>query len=115
MLKIGKELQIKLLVVRAKEEPFLKKVENNLDNIRKIVEDENFEIAEYEDYLICYNSKGLINGLSINRYVNGFAIRGTFAIAGNNKKEMDFIGLTNEQIERLTEEFTIEREEDLEL
>ncbi len=104
-----------VLVVKANEEPFTKRVGNNLENIRKIVEDENFEIMEYEDYLICYNSKGLINSLAINRYIDGLAVRGTFAITGNNRKEMDFIGLTDEQIERLTEEFTIDREEDLEL
>ena len=104
-----------VLVVKANEEPFTKRVGNNLENIRKIVEDENFEIMEYEDYLICYNSKGLINSLAINRYIDGLEVRGTFAITGNNRKEMDFIGLTDEQIERLTEEFTIDREEDLEL
>lgn len=104
-----------VLIVKANEEPFSKRVENNLDNIRKIVEDENFEVMEYEDYLICYNSKGLINSLSINRYIDGLAVRGTFAITGNNKKEMDFIGLTEEQIDKLMEEFTIDREEDLEL
>lgn len=115
VLKIGRELQMNVLVVKANEEPFSKRVENNLDNIRKIVGDENFEVMEYEDYLICYNSKGLINSLSINRYIDGLAVRGTFAITGNNKKEMDFIGLTEEQIEKLTDEFTIEREEGLEL
>ena len=41
--------------------------------------------------------------------------RGTFIITGNNLKEMDFMSLSNEQIDKYMEMFDLEREEDLEL
>ena len=53
--------------------------------------------------------------MPINRYIDELAIRGTFVITGNNTKELDFESLKEEEIEKYTEMFTLDREEELEL
>lgn len=112
---IGNELRMNILVIENDEQPYTKRIWNDLDSLRKIIGEQDIEVEEYEDILLVYNSNGIKDNLPINRYMNGLAIRGTFIITGNNLKEMDFMSLSNEQIDKYMEMFDLEREEDLEL
>lgn len=104
-----------ILVIENDEQPYTKRIWNDLDSLRKIIGEQDIEVEEYEEILLVYNSNGIKDNLPINRYMNGLAIRGTFIITGNNLKEMDFMSLSNEQIDKYMEMFDLEREEDLEL
>lgn len=104
------------MVVEPNKEPYTERIWNDLDTLRKRIGNNNIEVIEYDkETLIIYDSEALANNLPINRYLNGLAIRGTFIIAGNNSKELDFTSLTEEQIEEYTEILSLNREEDLEL
>jgi len=115
VVKIGNELRIRVMIVKPNEEPYIDKIWNELETLRKEVGEEKIEVAEYEDILVVFNPRGLVDNIPINRYIDGLAIRGTFLITNNNKKEMDFDSLTKEQIDKYMEMFSLEREEEFEL
>ena len=116
MVKIGIELRMTVMIVEQGREPFTERIWNDLDTLRKRIGNSNIEVIEYDkETLIIYDSEALANNLPINRYLNGLAIRGTFIIAGNNPKELDFTSLTDEQIEEYKEMLTLSREEEFEL
>ncbi len=110
---------MKVLIIKPNEEPYLDNVWNDLDTLREIVgvDDDRMEVEEIHDKkaLVVYDRTTLKNNIPINRYIDELAIRGTFVITGNDKKEKDFTSLTEEQIEKYTKLFTLEREEELEL
>ena len=106
---------MEVMIVEPDKTPYLERIWNDLDTLRRKLGDVELEIAEYDDILIIYNARGLAENVPINRYINGMAIRGTFLIAKNNIKEMDFEGLTNEQVDKYMQEFSLEKEEELEL
>lgn len=116
MVNIGIELRMTVIIVEPNKEPHTERIWNDLGTLRKRIGNSNIEVIEYDDKtLIIYDSEALANNLPINRYLNGLAIRGTFIIAGNNLKELDFTSLTDEQIEEYTEILSLNREEGLEL
>ena len=115
VIKIGGEIRIKVLIIEDKKEPVIRVVWNDLDTMRNIIGNSNLEVAEYNDILVIYDKTSLAKSLPINRYLDDFAIRGTFILAGNDKKELDFKSLTNEQISDYIEKMTLNREEELEL
>ena len=112
---IGKELRMRVIIVETNEEPYIENIWNNLKNMRKKIGNTALEVLECEDILIIFDSKALEENLPINRYFNDLAIRGTFIISGNNLEELDFIGLTDEQVDKYMEMFKLDREEDMEL
>lgn len=104
------------MIVEKDKEPYIEKIWNDLDTFRKKIGNNNIDVVEYDrDTLIIYDGRGLINNLPINRYINGLAVRGTFIIAGNNRRELDFTSLTEQQIEEYTELLSLHREEEMEL
>ena len=114
MVEIGKELRMRVMIIEPDKEPYTERIWNDLNSLRKKLGDVELEVIEYEDILIVFNAKGLIDNIPINRYIDGLAIRGTFLITKNNTEEMDFNGLTDKQVEKYMEKFSLEREEELE-
>ena len=106
---------MKVLIVEKDKEPYPKNIPNNLDRLRKILKDEEIEVVEYKDVLLIYNENGLRKNIPINRYINEKAIRGIFIFSGNDTKNMDFKDLTEEQIENLIKEFSLEQEVELDI
>lgn len=107
---------MKILIIEQDKEPYTDKIWNDLESLRKIIGNNNIDVIEYDkDTLFIYNADALSDNLPINRYIDGLAIRGTLIIAGNNQKELDFMSLTEEQIEEYTQIFSLDREEELEL
>ena len=105
---------MKIMIIEPNKQPYTEKIWNDLESLRKKIEKE-IEVIEYKKVLIVYNSRGLADNIPVNRYIDDLAIRGTFVITGNNTKELDFESLTEEQIEKYTEMFKLDREEELEL
>lgn len=115
-IKIGIELRMKVIVIEQDKEPYVEKIWNDLETLRKKIGNSNIEVVEYEqDTLLIYDADALLNNIPINRYIDGLAIRGTFIIAGNNQRELDFTSLTEEQIEEYTQMLSMDKEEELEL
>ena len=111
---IGNELRMKILIIEPNKQPYTEKIWNDLESLRKKIGQE-IEVIEYNKVLIVYNARGLADNIPVNRYIDELAIRGTFVITGNNTKELDFESLKEEEIEKYTEMFTLDREEELEL
>ncbi len=105
---------MKILIIEPNKQPYTEKIWNDLESLRKKIGQE-IEVIEYNKVLIVYNARGLADNMPINRYIDELAIRGTFVITGNNTKELDFESLKEEEIEKYTEMFTLDREEELEL
>ncbi len=105
---------MKIMIIEPNKQPYTEKIWNDLESLRKKIGQE-IEVIENNKVLIVYNSRGLADNIPVNRYIDDLAIRGTFVITGNNTKELDFESLTEEQIEKYTEMFKLDREEELEL
>jgi len=105
-----------VMIIEKDKEPYIAKIWNSLETLRKKIGNDNLEIIEYDkDTLLIFDGEGLSNNLPINRYLDGLALRGTFILAGNDERENDFISLTEEQIEEYMEMLSLDREEELEL
>ena len=105
---------MKILIIEPNKQPYTERIWNDLESLRKKIGQE-IEVIEYNKVLIVYNARGLADNMPINRYIDELAIRGTFVITGNNTKELDFESLNDEEIEKYTEMFTLDREAELEL
>ena len=105
---------MKILIIEPNKQPYTERIWNDLESLRKKIGQE-IEVIEYNKVLIVYNARGLADNMPINRYIDELAIRGTFVITGNNTKEVDFVSLKDEEIEKYTEMFTLDREAELEL
>ena len=105
---------MKILIIEPNKQPYTERIWNDLESLRKKIGQE-IEVIEYNKVLIVYNARGLADNMPINRYIDELAIRGTFVITGNNTKELDFESLKDEEIEKYTEMFTLDREAELEL
>ena len=104
------------MIIEQNKEPYTERIWNDLESLRKRIGNDNIEVVEYDkETLLIFDADALSNNLSINRYLDGLAIRGTFILAGNNQKELDFTSLTEEQIKEYTEMLSLDREEELEL
>ena len=91
---------MRILIIEPNQEPYIEKIWNDLDSLRKKLGNKNLEVVELdEDALLVYDVS---------------AIRGTFIITGNNTRELDFDSLTDKQVEEYTEMLTLEREEEQE-
>lgn len=108
-----------VLVVENNKNPELKRIPNRLNTLRKIIGNEHIEVIKYKDVLIVYDDEALKKLLPVNRNLDGFNIRGNFVITGNDVKNRDFKGLTEEQIKiykiKLELENNINREKGEEL
>lgn len=104
------------MIIEKDKEPYIAKIWNSLETLRKKIGNNNLEIIEYDkETLLVYDAEALSNNLPINRYLDGLAVRGTFIITGNDQREFDFASLTEEQIEEYMEMLSLDREEEMEL
>lgn len=97
--------KIKVLIVEPKKEPYVKEIDNTLEEKQKIV-DGLIEFVELEDTvdLIC-NDEGKMNNLEMNRIITNDIICGTFIICG--QKDGDSNSLTDEKIEKYKKYFNL--------
>lgn len=108
-------LKITILIVEEDKEPYTTRVWNNLEELRNIIGNQSIEVIQYEKALLVYDEDSLKKMLPINRYIDDKAIRGTFLLAGNDTKTKDFTDLKKEQIEKYKEQFSMQREEELDI
>ncbi|MBO5004984.1 MAG: DUF3846 domain-containing protein [Clostridia bacterium] len=102
---LEKEKKIKVLIVEPRKEPYVKEIDNTLEEKQKIVGGliEFVELEETVD-LIC-NDEGKMNNLEMNRIITNDIICGTFIICG--QKDGYSISLTDEKIEKYKKYFSL--------
>lgn len=118
MVDIDKQ-SVKVLIVELDKNPLVKNIPKNLDSFRNIIGNSSIEMEVYKRAILVYDVQGLAKNLPITRYVDTEdgkkAIRGTFFIMGNDSYYGDYQDLTKEEIGEFINEFSIEREEELEM
>lgn len=101
--------KIRVLIVEPNKEPYVKEIENTLEEKQKIVGGLiGFLELEYNVDLIC-NEEGKFLNLEFNRVITNDVIVGTFIIAGQNKGET--ISLSRKQIKKYKKEFRLKNDE----
>lgn len=100
-----KEKKIRVLIVEPRKEPYVKEIDNTLEEKHKIVGGliEFVELEETVD-LIC-NDEGKMNNLEMNRIITNDIICGTFIICG--QKDGYSISLTDKKIEKYKKYFSL--------
>lgn len=106
------KLNIRLLIVESDKEPYEKTVRNRLDKFRQIIGNDNIEVIVFdEDTLLIFDADAFVNNVEVNRILgDGYKIRGTFILTGNNEKEQDFKDITDEQIAEYKNLFRLSNE-----
>lgn len=95
---------MKILICEPFKHPYVKDIEHTLENLQGIVGGYIQALYPYEDAAVVCNEEGLFLDLEWNRTVEQYGpIRGTFFVCGLGYD--DFIGLTDEQIEKYTKIF----------
>lgn len=95
---------MKILVCEPFKHPYVKDIEHTLENLQGIVGGLIQALYPYEDVAVVCNEEGLFLDLEWNRTVEQYgSIKGTFFVCGLGYD--DFIGLTDEQIEKYTKIF----------
>lgn len=79
-----------VLIIENEKDPELKRIPNRLETLRKIVGNQYIDVIKYQDILIVCDEEAYKKLLPINRTLDGFNIRGTFIITGNDKKKSGF-------------------------
>lgn len=102
---------IKILVVEPKKEPLVKEIKNSISEIYGIVYFP-FEIIEIEKDIVLISSLGAKKikdrFFPANRIYKDKIIYSSFAILG--KKNNNYISLTDEQIKKYTDMFSLEKD-----
>lgn len=104
---------MKVLIIEDNKNPIIKVIPNRLDTLRKIVGNNHIEVVKYKDILLVFDEDAYKKLLPVNREIDGLNIRGIFVITGNDKKNLDFKDLTEDQIREYTKEFEIEQEKEV--
>lgn len=94
---------MRILKVEPGKPAYEKEIENTLESIQKEVE--GFFETVYVDNggILCCNEEGKLNGMEMNRRLEGDIICGPFFIVGEG--EEDFVSLTDEQVEIFMKKF----------
>lgn len=98
------EKRIRILKIEPQKLPYEKEISNDLEGVQEEVEG-LFDCIYLDDncILVC-NDVGKLNGMELNRRVSNDIIAGPFFIGGDSI-DGEFVSLTDEQIERYTNEF----------
>lgn len=98
------EKTIRILKIEPNNLPYEKEIANDLEGIQGEVEG-LFECIYLDDscILVC-NEEGKLNGMELNRRVGNDIIAGPFFIVGDSQ-DGEFVSLSDEQIEKYTQEF----------
>lgn len=96
---------MKILVCEPGRHPYVKDIEHTLENLQKEVGGYIQALYPYEEEVaVVCNEDGLFLNLAWNRVVEKYGpIKGTFFVCGLGYE--DFIGLTDDQIEKYTKIF----------
>lgn len=96
---------MKILVCEPGRRPYVKDIEHTLENLQKEVGGYIQALYPFEEEVaVVCNEEGLFLDLAWNRVVEKYGpIKGTFFVCGLGYD--DFIGLTDEQIEKYTKIF----------
>lgn len=95
--------EIKVIIKKVGEEPYVDLIKNTLETKQKIVGG-LIECVEYEDALIICNEEGKILNLEPNVLFDYDYIAGDFIVVGDDYENGDFKSLTKEQIEKFTKD-----------
>ena len=98
---------MKILVCEPGKHPYVKDIEPGLENLQAEVEGLIQAVYPHDDCALLCNEEGLFrDDLAWNRVVDKYGpIKGTFFLCGLG--EEDFIGLTDEQIEKYTKVYWV--------
>lgn len=94
---------MKILICEPGKHPYVKNIAHTLENLQKTVGGYIQALYPFEDNaaVVC-NEEGLFLNLEWNRTIEKYGpVKGTFFVCGLG--EEDFIGLTDEQIEKYTQ------------
>ncbi|MBU5439767.1 DUF3846 domain-containing protein [Tissierella sp. MSJ-40] len=98
------EKAIRILKIEPQKLPYEKEISNDLEGIQGEVEGLfDYLYLDNNCILVC-NDEGKLNGMELNRRVGNDIIAGPFFIVGDSQ-DGEFVSLTDEQIEKYTEEF----------
>ncbi len=102
---------MKILVCEPEKPPYVKEISEDVSDMQAVVGGyiEAVYFEEKGDALIFCNDEFLLNGSQPNRIVGELLIHGTFFVVGdttNSIGEHVSCSLTDEQIEKYTEQFT---------
>ena len=101
---------MRILVVEPEKEPYVKDIENELNDMQDIVGGliEPIYFPDDDKALVFCNEEFLLNGSKPNRMVEGVLVHGTYFVVGNTFNEDGeevCCSLTDEQIEKYSEMF----------
>lgn len=102
---------MKILVCEPEKPPYVKEISEDVSDMQAVVGGyiEAVYFEEKGDALIFCNDEFLLNGSQPNRIVGELLIHGTFFVVGDTTNligEHVSCSLTDEQIEKYTEQFT---------
>ena len=98
------EKAIRILKIEPQKLPYEKEISNDLEGIQGEVEGLfDYLYLDNNCILVC-NDEGKLNGMELNRRVGNDIIAGPFFIVGDSQ-DGECVSLTDEQIEKYTEEF----------
>lgn len=108
---INKYTKIRVLVVPVDKEPYVKDIKNELASLQDEVDGYIECIYNFgsDDAVVICNEMGKLNGLPLNRPINGDIITGNFIVLNTNDNG-DFSSLSERQIERYTNEFSLQKD-----
>lgn len=100
-----KEKKIRVLIVEPRKEPYVKEIEDTLEEKQKIVGGLIDFIELEDDVDLIFNEESKINNLEMNRIIKNDIVCGTFIICGQRNGES--ISLTDEQIKKYKKYFSL--------
>ena len=98
-----KEEFIDVLVYEPNKKPYLKKVRNELDDIKEVIGGGYIECLADGESVIVMDEEGKLKGLDFNRPYYSDYLCGTFFICGNERE--DFTSIKKSEIERFEKMF----------
>ena len=100
--------KIKVLIVETEKKPYVKQIENTLEEKQRIVGGLIYVYEAEKNIDFIWNQKGKELDLEFNRVITNDVIAGTFIIAG--QKNGESISLTKKQIRKYKKHFAVKRD-----
>lgn len=101
---------MKILVLEPQKTPYEKEISDDISEMQKIVGGliEPIYFEPKNDAIVFCNEEFLLHDFAPNRFVGNVLVHGTFFVVGNTRNEYGewkSCSLTDEQIEKYTEQF----------
>lgn len=103
-----KSNKIKVLIVKSEKKPYVKQIENTLEEKQRIVGGLLYFYEAEKNVDFIWNEEGKELDLEFNRVIEKDVIAGTFIIAGQENGES--ISLTRKQIKKYKKHFAVKRD-----